>query len=476
MESYEFGLVSKLCQSRNELMQSFPSVIKEIRFLTTISKKFRHHPWVIWSSTWLYWLLGRGYTRCPQLLSTNQIAAEESVINISNSRGGVEYSDVFLHDNDARFVFNFIRSAIDEGCVAANYVSSIGAQQVDHRWQINAQDTETKHQFSINSKVLINATGAFVDSYNKMLAVSTIHHYIFSKGIHLLVPRITQSKRVLAFFADDGRLFFVIPMGNQSCIGTTDTKVDDPNVFVSQADCDFVLSNINANLKLAQPLTYDDIIAKRCGVRPLVVKKGVKANTDFLQLSRKHIIEANKELKHISIFGGKLTDCLNIGEEIAAEISTMGIELSHDKCTWYGEPDKNQYQNYHTFARRLGLYQIFAQDAGESVAIRLWRRYGQDAIAMLESIQQDPNMLKSAIEKTGVRCCKIAHLANREMIVHLQDFLRRCSKIELLYSREYLYESKGLQGVCNHLFGEQAKVRWQEYFNKHSPQKAEKNQ
>ncbi|MFT5812059.1 MAG: glycerol-3-phosphate dehydrogenase, partial [Rubritalea sp.] len=38
MESYEFGLVAGLCKSRNELLRSFPSTVKEIRFLTTVSK------------------------------------------------------------------------------------------------------------------------------------------------------------------------------------------------------------------------------------------------------------------------------------------------------------------------------------------------------------------------------------------------------------------------------------------------------
>ena len=36
LENYEFLLVNKLCKSRNQLMRSYPSVVKEIRFLTTI--------------------------------------------------------------------------------------------------------------------------------------------------------------------------------------------------------------------------------------------------------------------------------------------------------------------------------------------------------------------------------------------------------------------------------------------------------
>jgi glycerol-3-phosphate dehydrogenase len=124
MEGYEFGLVAGLCKSRNELLDSFPSTVKEIRFLMTINRQFRFHPLVILASTWLYWLLGRGKTRIPHLLSLRQIKHLEPLVNTYVSTAGVEYSDAFLHDNDARFVFNFVRSAMDKGCVAANYVAS----------------------------------------------------------------------------------------------------------------------------------------------------------------------------------------------------------------------------------------------------------------------------------------------------------------------------------------------------------------
>ena len=98
---------------------------------------------------------------------------------------------------------------------------------------------------------------------------------------------------MLAFFADDERLFFAIPMAHRTCIGTTDTQVDDPHTGVTEADRDFVLSNINARLALPQPLGRDDVIAERCGVRPLAVRKSGGGAIDVKQLSRKHVIETD---------------------------------------------------------------------------------------------------------------------------------------------------------------------------------------
>ncbi|MDO6806438.1 hypothetical protein Q4595_28535, partial [Wenyingzhuangia sp. 1_MG-2023] len=84
-----------------------------------------------------------------------------------------------------------------------------------------------------------------------------------SKGIHLIVPRLVEEDRVLAFFASDGRLFFMIPMGNKTCLGTTDTRVKRPEAVVTDSDRQFVLDNVNQRLNLPQPLTIADVISER---------------------------------------------------------------------------------------------------------------------------------------------------------------------------------------------------------------------
>ena len=465
MEGYEFGLVAGLCKSRNELLDSFPSTVKEIRFLMTINRQFRFHPLVILASTWLYWLLGRGKTRIPHLLSLRQIKHLEPLVNTYVSTAGVEYSDAFLHDNDARFVFNFVRSAMDKGCVAANYVASRGAaRDADGRWVTQVEDQVSGDRFDIRAKVLVNASGAFVDQHNELTGIRTEHHHLLSKGIHLLVPRISQSHRVLAFFADDERLFFAIPMANRTCIGTTDTRVETPFVDVTDEDREFVLSNINARLDLAKPLTCDDIIAERCGVRPLATRK-TGDSVDVQQLSRKHVIEMDSDQNHISIFGGKLTDCINVGDEISDCVSRLGLKLSATTGKWYGEPGRRERAAYFRRAADLGLDDIVAGDTDEALSVRLWRRYGANANSMLDAIEKDPSLSEPLIDNTGIRRCEIDYLAKNEMIVKLEDYLRRRSKIELLVPRPMLRQSAGLFEACEKLFGNDGKKRFDEYFD-----------
>lgn len=468
MESYEFGLVNDLCKSRNELLKSFPSTVREIRFLSTLSKGSRVPAWLMLIGTWLYWLFGRGKTRTPHMFSASQIKYTEPLINVDNSIGGVEYSDAYLHDNDARFVFNFVRSAMDRGCIAANYVESTGGSYdaATGEWTTTARDKVNGGEFEIRSKVMINAAGAFVDQLNGVAGVQTQYRHILSKGIHLIVPRISRQNRVLAFFADDGRLFFAIPMANRTCIGTTDTPVEDPETEVTSEDREFVLSNINARLDLSRPLDESDIISERWGVRPLVLKKGQKAKDDFLQMSRKHVVETATEKKHVSIFGGKLTDCLNVGEEICEQVEELGIELSTPKGKWYGEPENHIKTAYFKQAYELGLDQVVAGDTGEMLSDRLWRRYAQHAIPMLDAIEKDPAMADTLIEGTGIRRCEMEYIKEHEMVVMLEDYLKRRSKLEYLVSHEELKQSKGIYEACEHLFGEQARARYDEYFSR----------
>src|ERR1700733_12171694 len=115
MESFEFGLVRKLCLSRNHLIRSYPSTVQEIRFYAVHTKGFKHGLLKLVLGTWLYWLIGNFFTKAPRLLGKAAIAREEPIINLNESDGGFEYSDAYLHDNDARFVFNFIRAALNCG-------------------------------------------------------------------------------------------------------------------------------------------------------------------------------------------------------------------------------------------------------------------------------------------------------------------------------------------------------------------------
>ena len=462
LESHEYFLVQALCKGRNHLMKHYPSTVKEIRFLTSIQTGFRFPVWMVYLGTLVYWGLGRFFTHPPKFLTTSRIKEIEPLIHTSNLAGGFEYSDSYLHDNDARFVFNFIRSSLDYGGIIANYVESLGAHRENNLWITQARDLLTGHEFLIRSKALVNATGPFVDTHNSLTKEQTKHHHLFSKGVHLIVDQVTPQQKVLTFFASDGRLFFMVPMGNRTCIGTTDTHVENPYTQVTVEDRKFILDNVNQLLNLPKKLTEDDIIAERCGVRPLA-QQGKGGAADWVKLSRKHAIDINTKTQHLSIFGGKLTDCLNVGDEVAEIIQGFGISIPYANYCWYGEPAGSIKDEFFHQAKLLGLDQMTQLASGEVISQRLWRRYGTRALSMLEHIRENPAEAEILIKATEYLRCEIKEAATSEMITKLDDFLRRRSKIALILQRNEILTSPGLQEACEILFGEEAKTKLQEY-------------
>ena len=470
LENYEFPLVRKLCMSRNRLMRAYPANVKEIGFLGVLGETAPFPPWVVGVGAFAYWGIGNFKTNAPRPMSPETIERIEPIINTVGTAGGIEYADAYLKDNDARFVFSFIRSAMDVGAVAANYVELENAERVKGNWHAELRDCESGMPINLEAKVVVNAAGPFLDGLNKTWNTHTRHQIVYSKGVHLVVDQLTPNERVLAFFDDDQRLFYVIPMGNRSVIGTTDTRVDDPHTEVTESDKDFLLEQVNNRLDLSSSLSKEDIIAERSGVRPLVIRRQSKAlkNIDWTALSRKHEVEVDHAKQVISIFGGKLTDCLNVGEEVTAAVETLGIRLSPDRQRWYGEPGRESRRTFFRQTRGMRLDDLRDRAGAEPLSERLWRRYGRRAFEMLDHIREDPSMAEDILGSSDYLRVELHNTASTEMIVHLDDFLRRRSKISLITRIEDIQNSKGLNEVGSILFGADAQTKIDEYFSSDS--------
>ena len=472
LENYEFPLVRKLCMSRNRLMRAYPANVKEIGFLGVLGETAPFPPWVVGVGAFAYWGIGNFKTNAPRPMSPETVERIEPIINTVGTVGGIEYADAYLKDNDARFVFSFIRSAMDVGAVAANYVELENAERAKGNWHAQLRDCESGMPINLEAKVVVNAAGPFLDGLNKTWNTHTRHQIVYSKGVHLVVDQLTPNERVLAFFDDDQRLFYVIPMGNRSVIGTTDTRVDDPHTEVTENDRAFLLEQVNDRLDLNSPLSKDDIIAERSGVRPLVIRrqsKGLK-NIDWTALSRKHEVEVDHAKQVVSIFGGKLTDCLNVGEEVTAAVETLGIRLNPDRQRWYGEPGPESRRTFFRQTRGMRLDDLRDRTGAEPLSERLWRRYGRRAFEMLDHIREDPSMAEDILGSSDYLRVELHNTASTEMIVHLDDFLRRRSKISLITRQEDIQNSKGLSEVGSILFGTDAQTKLDEYFSSNSSQ------
>jgi glycerol-3-phosphate dehydrogenase len=435
LQTYEFALVLKLCMARNKLMRSYPNQIKEIGFLASLGPTAPFGRLLGTFGTLFYWGIGAFGTLMPKSYSAN--AAKELEPGFKSGRKAVLYYDAYLPDTDARFVFDFVSHAISSGATVSNYTNLASASFENEAWQLGL--TKNGKSIKIKANAVVNATGPFSGEVAKLLESPTKASLVFSKGVHLTLGRkIAKGDNVLAFWDEQERLFYVLPMGDRSMIGTTDTRVQDPHTALEIEDTEFVLKQINAQLELANPITKADIVSFRSGVRPLVVEGGASGEVaDWHQLSRKHVIETNSQKRVVTILGGKLTDCLNVGQEVVDEFKKFGPKLKKPKG-WFGESDQSRKSEFFTL---ISQKTNTAQAA--VIAQGIWRRHGEAGFEIVKNFES----LADLVPGLGITLAELSHIKNFELVVNREDLLRRRLPIAMARSRTEIEENKELQAA-----------------------------
>lgn len=436
LQGYEFLLVFKLCLARNRLMRAYPNQIREIGFLASIGPTAPFNRLLGTFGTLFYWAIGLFGTQVPRSYSSRR--ARKIQPNLLPGRSAVEYFDAELPDNDSRFVYDFVRRARAAGADTRNYTELVAAE-FDGEWRLTLRDTSGggDADMDVVATQVINATGPFSAKVSELLGAPTAAKLVFSKGVHFtLNRRLTTREQVLAFWDEQSRLFYVLPMGDRSMVGTTDTRVDDPHTSATQEDIEFVLRQINAQLDLTEPVTPAQIVSSRSGVRPLVVESAIDGEVDdWHQLSRKHVIEVNAGRQVITILGGKLTDCLNVGHEVLDASRKLGFSVSKPG-RWYGEGEQTRREEFFELVRQRAT----DQSAAPLLAAGLWRRHGEQAFSVISDGE-----LVDLFDGLGICAQEIHHIVKTEQVVTRDDLLRRRLPIAMARSTEELASNRELQ-------------------------------
>ncbi len=432
LENYEFKLVWDLCKSRNELMDNFPSAIVETRFVTKIDKGFRKPGFLVYLGTLLYWAMGKFRTSAPQYLTKGRLKKLEPAISRDNFGGAFAYSDSVYLDGDARFTFNFIKSAMNRGAVAVNYMPAAAIRRgEDGIWQITAKDSLSGQTYALRSKSIVNTAGAAADMIADMAGVTHGHKHILSKGAHLIVAPVTDKRHVITSFAKDGRLFFALPMAGNTCVGTTDEIVPTSKVEVNDADREFILASINAALDMEPPLTKDDIIAERCGVRPLVVSANTPTDLkgrDAFDISRKHVIETAADHSFVTVYGGKLTDCINTGNEVCEELEQGGLHLPGARDTWFGESSKSEKARFMARQSEVKSELDISDSDIANMMERWWRYYDMTAHELVDRFHPQSRLV---YPEQLITDTEITFIRETEMALTDRDIRRRRTNLTM---------------------------------------------
>lgn len=307
--------VWSLCRSRDDMLRDWPGWVRPFACRIVPTRKGRH-PLVLRAALYFYWLLGGCRRRRPRACAD---FPERALLDPTPFAPALEYEEGCVEASDARFVLRWILSRSGPHQTALNYCALHSGvyESSAHVWRLELEDRLTGGHKELQARWIVNAAGVWADQLNRQCGLETPYRHVFSKGVHLGLKRDPRHEQPLILETRaDGDYLSLFPWGPVSLWGPTETVVQNlAEGFAPQpGEVRFLLGELNRHL--AAPVDLHDIVSLRCGVRPLVVHRAAATSGSSLELSRRHRLHRDRERPWISVYGGKLTGCLALAQEV----------------------------------------------------------------------------------------------------------------------------------------------------------------
>lgn len=322
LEQGDIPLVLEALRERGLLHRNAPHLVRHLSFIVP------RYQW--WEGPFfgiglkVYDALAGKLNLAPsRILSREETLARIPNIEPEKLLGGVEYFDGQF--DDSRLAITLAQTAAAHGASLLNYCRVSGLLKSNGMISgVQFRDEETQQEYTIQAKVVINATGIFTDSIRVMDDASLPKVVQPSQGVHLVFDRafLQGDSAIMVPHTDDGRVLFVIPWHGKVLVGTTDTAMDTPELEprALREEVGFILRN--AARYLARDPKEEDILSIFAGQRPLVRPPG-KDGAPTKAISRNHeVLVSNSGL--VTIVGGKWTTYRKMAEDTLNHAMLIG--------------------------------------------------------------------------------------------------------------------------------------------------------
>lgn len=330
------------------------------------------------------------------------------------------YFDASVH-NPERLTLDVLRDGrvAHPMARASNYVSAVGRTGDG----VVLRDEVTAETFTLSADVVVNATGAWVDSTNASLGSGTAFMG-GTKGSHIVLdhPELLEAcgGREIFFEHGDGRIVLIYPMGDRVLVGTTDIDADPASPAVcTDEEIEYFFALIH-HVFPTVAVERDNIVYSFAGVRPL--PRHDAAQPGFV--SRDYRIEKRTEpgTATLSLVGGKWTTFRALSEHLANEVlavlgvqrtrTTAGLAIGGGRGFPRTAPEETAWIARHTPA---GM--------SEHRVRGLLARYGTRAADVIEFLEAGEDRLFSATGGLSQR--EVAYMVEQEQAVHVIDVVVR---------------------------------------------------
>ncbi|NEW70963.1 glycerol-3-phosphate dehydrogenase/oxidase [Streptomyces rhizosphaericus] len=229
--------------------------------------------------------------------------------------------------NDSRMALMTVRAAAEAGATVLNHAEVVALRKNDGRVAgAELRDRTDGTEFGVDARLVLNATGPWVDHLRRMEDPNAAPSIRLSKGAHLVLKRTSPWRAALATPIDKYRITFALPWEDMLLLGTTDEAFEgDPaDVAVNEADISQILDEAAFSIR-DQQLSRDLITYSFAGLRVLPGGPG-----DTAKAKRETVVTEGKG-GMLSIAGGKWTTFRHIGRTVMQKLAELpGRPLADD--------------------------------------------------------------------------------------------------------------------------------------------------
>jgi len=426
LEHYEFSLVRKALQEREQLLRMAPHIIAPLRFVMPHVSSLRP-AWMIRAGLFLYDNLSKRELLPGSRSIDFRKHPAGAPLKKTLSKGFV-YSDASVQD--ARLVVLNAMDAKERGATILTKTRLVEARQGTQYWDATLLSTVSGATTKVKARCVVNAAGPWVASLlNSALNTPAQHHIRLVKGSHIVTKRLFDHDHAYIFQNPDKRIVFAIPYETDfTLIGTTDVEYsgNPGKVEISDEETAYLCESVSRYFETA--VTPQQVVWSYAGVRPLLEEEVANPSA----VTRDYRLELRNEqglAPVLSVFGGKITTYRRLAEEAMEHLQPLfGYMKSH--WTAHEALPGGDIANA-DFADFQRIFQQRHAWLPATLAARYARTYGTRAARLLDGIHEMAGL--GELFGADLYEAEVRYLMRNEWALTADDILWRRSKLGLRF-------------------------------------------
>ncbi|GGO82893.1 glycerol-3-phosphate dehydrogenase/oxidase [Wenjunlia tyrosinilytica] len=400
-----------------------PHLVNPLTFYLPVYKGGPHGAAKLGAGVFAYSALSAFGDGVGRVISPAKAVRDVPALRTQDLKAVAVYGDHQM--NDSRMAVMTVRAAVDAGAVVLNHAEVTGLRFTRGRVTgAELRDRLDGAEFGVDARLVLNATGPWVDHLRRMEDSAAAPSIRLSKGAHIVLKRKAPWKAALATPIDKYRITFALPWEDQLLLGTTDEQYEgDPaDVRVTEADIAQILDEAAFSVQDAH-LSRDLITYAFAGLRVLPGGPGGTAS------AKRETVVTEGSAGMLSVAGGKWTTYRHIGRTVMDKLAKLpGGPLADDMEPQSRLPRRVPLPgvaNPNAVAHRLLVDREPGARLDPLTARHLATHYGALSFEIARLANEDPS-LGERIHQDGPEIwAQVVYARDHEWAATVDDVLRR---------------------------------------------------